>query len=242
MGAKHGRRRPMHRSRHRQPCQALPIRPEIRSRDGRADGHPGNWRRGRSGLWGGGATGRGVGGSGERAGRPDPWPASHGSTAPPRHRHESPPASQTAPPIASADPPCWPPCEACHHAPDRRHLCPALSCRLWRPPPGAHSHPSARPGPLLRISGRDEARAAFGRVRDLAPESGFGLAAREHLRALGESQYWDWIRRGIHLTPVTTTRCDPAVQPAWRAGWARLLPLAPRGGRTACRGVERCGG
>ncbi|PYM89510.1 MAG: hypothetical protein DME08_25090 [Candidatus Rokuibacteriota bacterium] len=33
---------------------------------------------------------------------------------------------------------------------------------------------------------RDEARAAFRRVRDLSPQSPFGQAATERLRALGE--------------------------------------------------------
>jgi Tfp pilus assembly protein PilF len=38
---------------------------------------------------------------------------------------------------------------------------------------------------LLKAGRRDEARAAFVRARDLAPESEFGLASREHLKALG---------------------------------------------------------
>jgi Tfp pilus assembly protein PilF len=41
---------------------------------------------------------------------------------------------------------------------------------------------------LLKSGRRDEARAAFSRARDLAPESGFGLAAREHLRALADER------------------------------------------------------
>jgi Tfp pilus assembly protein PilF len=40
---------------------------------------------------------------------------------------------------------------------------------------------------LLKAGRKDEARAAFLRARDLAPESEFGLAAREHLKALGAS-------------------------------------------------------
>lgn len=38
---------------------------------------------------------------------------------------------------------------------------------------------------LLKTGRKNEARAAFVRARDLAPESEFGLAAREHLKALG---------------------------------------------------------
>lgn len=40
---------------------------------------------------------------------------------------------------------------------------------------------------LLKAGRKEEARGAFSKARDLAPESEFGLAAREHLRAL-ESQ------------------------------------------------------
>lgn len=38
---------------------------------------------------------------------------------------------------------------------------------------------------LLKAGRKEEARAAFSKARDQAPESEFGLAAREHLRALG---------------------------------------------------------
>lgn len=39
---------------------------------------------------------------------------------------------------------------------------------------------------LLRAGRREEAKASFMRARDLAPGSGFGRAAGEHLKALGE--------------------------------------------------------
>jgi len=41
---------------------------------------------------------------------------------------------------------------------------------------------------LLKAGRREEARAAFRRTRELAPDSDFGRAAGEHLRALGEGQ------------------------------------------------------
>jgi tetratricopeptide (TPR) repeat protein len=41
---------------------------------------------------------------------------------------------------------------------------------------------------LLKGGRREEAKAAFRRTRDLAPDGDFGKAAREHLRALGEGQ------------------------------------------------------
>ena len=39
---------------------------------------------------------------------------------------------------------------------------------------------------LLKAGRREEALAAFSKTRELAPESEFGLAALEHLRALGD--------------------------------------------------------
>jgi tetratricopeptide (TPR) repeat protein len=41
---------------------------------------------------------------------------------------------------------------------------------------------------LLKAGRREEAKAAFRRTLELAPDSTFGVAAREHLKALGESQ------------------------------------------------------
>lgn len=41
---------------------------------------------------------------------------------------------------------------------------------------------------LLKAGRREEAKAAFRRTLELAPDSTFGMAAREHLKALGESQ------------------------------------------------------
>ena len=41
---------------------------------------------------------------------------------------------------------------------------------------------------LIKAGRREEAKAAFRRARELAPDSDFGVAAREHLKALGESQ------------------------------------------------------
>lgn len=41
---------------------------------------------------------------------------------------------------------------------------------------------------LLKADRREEAKAAFTRARELAPDSDFGSAAREHLKALGEEQ------------------------------------------------------
>ena len=41
---------------------------------------------------------------------------------------------------------------------------------------------------LLKAGRQEEAKAAFRHARDLAPETDFGLAAREHLKALGETR------------------------------------------------------
>lgn len=41
---------------------------------------------------------------------------------------------------------------------------------------------------LLKAGRREEARAAFSKARELAPESEFGRAAGEHLRTLGETR------------------------------------------------------
>lgn len=41
---------------------------------------------------------------------------------------------------------------------------------------------------LLKAGRREEAKGAFRRVREIAPESEFGRAAREHLKAFGEGQ------------------------------------------------------
>ena len=39
---------------------------------------------------------------------------------------------------------------------------------------------------LVKAGRRDEARTAFRQARELAPETPLGLAASEHLKALGE--------------------------------------------------------